>query len=67
MVNPKDSEGLSSEDLAKMSGGAFGGTVCPSYVDKKASEKTKLIDNARLISGREDRDKGDQVSGDVVN
>ena len=39
MVNPKDSEELSAEDLAKMTGGAFHGTVCPSYVDKKGSKK----------------------------
>ena len=67
MVNSKDSEELSSEDLAKMTGGAFPGTVCPSYVDKKVSKKTKLIDNGRLSSGPKGPGKGDQVSGDVVN
>ena len=67
MVNPKDSEELSSEDLAKMTGCAFGGTVCPSYVDKKVSKKMKLIDNDSLSSGPKGPGKGDQVSGDVVN
>ena len=67
MVNPKDSEELSSEDLAKMTGGAFPGTVCPSYVDKKVSKKTRLIDNGRLDNGPKGPGKGDQVSGDVVN
>ena len=67
MVNPKDSEELSSEDLAKMTGGAFPGTVCPSYVDKKGSNKTRLIDNGRLSNGLKDPGKEDQVSGDVVN
>ena len=67
MVNPKDSEELSSEELAKISGGGFGGVVCPSYVDKKTSQKAKLIDNVKLNSGLKGRDKGDQVSGDVVN
>lgn len=66
MVDPKDSEELSAEQLANMTGG-FGGLVCPHYKDQKNPQKNKWLDEGKLTPSRKNPQKDSNVSGDVVN
>ena len=47
MVKPQDSEELSQAELKKVQGAGFGGTVCPSFTEKK-SKKRILTDEKEI-------------------
>ena len=65
MADPKDSEELSLEELAKAAGGApFGGTVCPSFVDPVLSKRPKVVDEG--IVTKQDK-KNKQLGGETEN
>ena len=67
MVNPKDNEELSAEELAKISGGYHGGKACPVVADDKLSKQPKIFDEGKSMRVSKNRKDGNNVSGDVVN
>ncbi len=67
MVDPKDSKELSAEDLAKISGGLYGGNECPHVADGMVSKKPKIMDEGKKIRVQKNGEEGNRVSGDVVN
>ena len=67
MVEPQKSEELSAEELSEISGGAFPGTVCPSFVDPKREKKTNRINEDPYKHDKLSPKKAENVSGQVVN
>ena len=67
MVEPQKSEELSAEELSEISGGAFGGMVCPHFVDPKREKKLNRINEDPYKLDKSSRNKGENVSGQVVN
>ena len=67
MVEPQKSEELSAEELSEISGGAYGGTACPHFVDPKCEKKLNRINEDPYKLDKSSRNKGENVSGQVVN
>ena len=67
MVEPQKSEELSAEELSEISGGAFPGTACPHFVDSKREKKLNRINEDPYKLDKSSRNKGENVSGQVVN
>ena len=67
MVEPQKSEELSAEELSEISGGAFGGMACPHFVDPKREKKLNRINEDPYKLDKSSRNKGENVSGQVVN
>ena len=66
MDEPKDSEALSSDQLANMPGG-FAGQPCPHCKDQKHPEQYKWLDEGKFIPVRSNHRESDNVSGNAVH